>query len=248
VTTDPTCTTRAILIHGLAGTGNAALSRFIKLKETSVIFSEGRFDQLSIEPYGGVVQAFSRLGKIIVNKGIKTIDEIQEAYRLEYGAEWAFQSQNPRNQTGKLPSFRRESKQSRQSNDDSTESISGIASIVPDMRQFIPGNSDDLPQAIRSKMIRGKSFEQVQRSFRAFLRAICTPEKPVVLYFRGLQWADIPSLRLFQCFARDMKCRGLIIIGSYRDNEVGMFLSSTILDTCISIKVNDLRRKDFNII
>ena len=60
--------TQVVLIHGPTGTGKKTLCRFaFKNKGKSVLYLEGKFDQLAQEPYSGFSQAFSMLPKLRKN-------------------------------------------------------------------------------------------------------------------------------------------------------------------------------------
>ncbi|MFB2916933.1 trifunctional serine/threonine-protein kinase/ATP-binding protein/sensor histidine kinase [Aerosakkonema funiforme] len=53
-----------------------------------------------------------------------------------------------------------------------------------------------------------------------FVKAICQPEHPLVLFIDDLQWADSASLNLIKTIISDKDIQNLLIIGAYRDNEV----------------------------
>ncbi len=56
--------------------------------------------------------------------------------------------------------------------------------------------------------------------FQNFIKAICQPEHPLVLFIDDLQWADGASLSLLRTIMTDVNIQSLLIIGAYRDNEV----------------------------
>ena len=56
--------------------------------------------------------------------------------------------------------------------------------------------------------------------FQNFIKAICQPEHPLVLFIDDLQWADGASLSLLRTIMTDVNIQYLLIIGAYRDNEV----------------------------
>lgn len=59
-----------------------------------------------------------------------------------------------------------------------------------------------------------------QRVFRRFIQVFAKPEHPLVLFLDDLQWADDGSLNLLETLFFDAKGQVLLLIGSYRDNEV----------------------------
>jgi|GEM_PF-117296 len=89
-----------------------------------------------------------------------------------------------------------------------------------------------------------------------FIKAICQPEHPLVLFIDDLQWADTASLRLFRTIMSNKEIQHLLIIGAYRDNEVDVthplmttleylkqesgLLSSIHLENLASFQVNTL--------
>jgi len=54
-----------------------------------------------------------------------------------------------------------------------------------------------------------------------FIQLFATKDKPLLLFLDDLQWADIPSLRLIESMANDVNKKHIMIIGAYRDNELG---------------------------
>jgi predicted ATPase/signal transduction histidine kinase len=53
-----------------------------------------------------------------------------------------------------------------------------------------------------------------------FVHAFATRDHPVVLFLDDLQWADSASLKLIEQLATNPEMRFLLLIGTYRDNEV----------------------------
>ncbi len=57
--------------------------------------------------------------------------------------------------------------------------------------------------------------------FSGFVRVFTGSGSPLVLFLDDLQWADPGSLKLLQILLSDPRRRRLLILGAYRDNEVG---------------------------
>jgi predicted ATPase/class 3 adenylate cyclase len=55
-----------------------------------------------------------------------------------------------------------------------------------------------------------------------FLAVFAVPERPLVMFFDDLQWADPPSLLLLEALAADPALTHLVLIAGYRNNEVGV--------------------------
>ena len=60
-----------------------------------------------------------------------------------------------------------------------------------------------------------------QMVFRRFLGAFATPEHPLALFLDDLQWLDMATLNLLEHLLTHSEVRHLMLVGAYRDNEVG---------------------------
>ncbi len=58
--------------------------------------------------------------------------------------------------------------------------------------------------------------------FRNFIRVFCKEEHPLVIFLDDLQWIDTATLRLIDLLMTDEDIQHLLLIGAYRDNEVGL--------------------------
>ncbi len=69
----------------------------------------------------------------------------------------------------------------------------------------------------------GPSEEQSRfhRLLLSLVHVFATKEHPLVLFLDDLQWADLASLKLLQLMLTEPERGHLLIIGAYRDNEVG---------------------------
>jgi PAS domain S-box-containing protein len=57
--------------------------------------------------------------------------------------------------------------------------------------------------------------------FRRFTNVFARPEHPLVLFLDDLQWLDAATLDLMENLLTQTEVRHLLLIGAYRDNEVG---------------------------
>ncbi|MDQ3548144.1 MAG: protein kinase, partial [Chloroflexota bacterium] len=89
-----------------------------------------------------------------------------------------------------------------------------IAQVVPELRERLP----ELPELPRldGEQARFRLFDSIAR----FLRG-ATIHEPLLLVLDDLHWADTPSLLLLQFIARELEQARLLIIGTYRDVEIG---------------------------
>ena len=90
-----------------------------------------------------------------------------------------------------------------------------IANLIPEI-ELIVGKQPPVPELPpQEAKIR---FEMV---FRRLLGAVATEEHPLVLFLDDLQWLDAATLGLLEHVVTHAEVRHLLIIGAYRDNEVG---------------------------
>jgi PAS domain S-box-containing protein len=89
-----------------------------------------------------------------------------------------------------------------------------LVDMVPEFESFLgaqPSLEHISPQEARHR------FADV---FRNFLKVICLPEHPLVLFIDDWQWADAASCELLRQIQVGITLRYLLVIVSYRDNEV----------------------------
>ena len=90
-----------------------------------------------------------------------------------------------------------------------------IASLIPELELVIGKQHpvpDLPPQDARNRF---------QLVFRGFLDVFAQPEHPLVLFLDDLQWIDSATLALVEDLLGQHETRHLLLIGAYRDNEVG---------------------------
>ena len=68
---------------------------------------------------------------------------------------------------------------------------------------------------------RRKRAGRFQLVFRRFLGVFARPEHPLALFLDDLQWLDAATLELLEHLVTDPDVRHVLLIGAYRDNEVG---------------------------
>ena len=89
-----------------------------------------------------------------------------------------------------------------------------IAEVVSDVRERLPGLPS--PPALQPDEARFRLFD----SITTFLKN-ASQQAPIVLVLDDLHWADRPSLLLLQFLARDIEGARILVLGTYRDVEVG---------------------------
>ena len=90
-----------------------------------------------------------------------------------------------------------------------------IVNLVPELELLIgtqPPVADLPPQDAKNR------FQMV---FRRFLGVFARKEHPLALFLDDLQWLDAATLDLIEHLVTHPEVRHLLLIGAYRDNEVG---------------------------
>jgi PAS domain S-box-containing protein len=90
-----------------------------------------------------------------------------------------------------------------------------IVNLIPEL-EFIIGKQ--LPLA---ELPPREAQSRFQLVFRRFLGAFARKEHPLALFLDDLQWMDAASLQLLEYLITQTEVRHLLLIGAYRDNEVG---------------------------
>jgi predicted ATPase/signal transduction histidine kinase/GAF domain-containing protein len=90
-----------------------------------------------------------------------------------------------------------------------------IVNLVPEIELIIGQQPSvaDLPAQ--------DAQNRFQMVFRRFLGVFAAPKRPLVLFLDDLQWLDPATLDLIEHLVTHSQVRHLLLIGAYRDNEVG---------------------------
>lgn len=90
-----------------------------------------------------------------------------------------------------------------------------LVTIVPELERIL-GPQPEVPEVgpVEAK-------NRFQLLIMRFLRVFAQPEHPFVLFLDDLQWVDAASLQLIVQCANDPASHHMLIIGAYRDGEVG---------------------------
>ena len=90
-----------------------------------------------------------------------------------------------------------------------------MVNLIPELELIIgeqPPVPDLPPQDAQNR------FQMV---FRRFLGVFARPEHPLALFLDDLQWLDTATLDLLEHLVTQPEVRHLLLVGAYRDNEVG---------------------------
>ncbi|MGO8975290.1 MAG: ATP-binding protein, partial [Steroidobacteraceae bacterium] len=90
-----------------------------------------------------------------------------------------------------------------------------IVDLIPEL-ELVIGKQPPVPDL---------SVQDAQRRFqtvlRRFIAVFARPQHPLVLFLDDLQWLDAATLDLLEDLLAQRDVRHLLLIGAYRDNEVG---------------------------
>ncbi|WP_437587391.1 AAA family ATPase [Sorangium sp. So ce1000] len=90
-----------------------------------------------------------------------------------------------------------------------------LADVLPEIERLV-GPQEPMPE-LSATEAQSRLLATVQR----FVAATAQKEHPVVLFLDDLQWADAASLELVERLVTYTATAHLLLLGAYRDNEVG---------------------------
>ena len=90
-----------------------------------------------------------------------------------------------------------------------------IVNLIPEL-EFIIGKQPPVPDLPPQD-----AKNRFKTVFRRFLGSFTRPEHPLALFLDDLQWMDAASLELLEYLLTYSDVRHLLLVGAYRDNEVG---------------------------
>lgn len=90
-----------------------------------------------------------------------------------------------------------------------------LLKLIPEL-ELIIGSQPDAPP-----LSAAEEQNRFSRIFIQMLRVFASPERPLVLFLDDLHWADLASLHLIETLAGVIDPPRLLLIGSFRDHELG---------------------------
>jgi PAS domain S-box-containing protein len=90
-----------------------------------------------------------------------------------------------------------------------------IVGLIPEV-ELVIGKQPPVPE-----LPPREALNRFQMVMRRFLGVFAAPEHPLVLFLDDLQWLDAATLSLIEQLVSGQAVRHLLLIGAYRDNEVG---------------------------
>ncbi|MBC1220544.1 AAA family ATPase [Nostoc sp. UCD121] len=188
--------TEMILVAGFSGIGKTAVVNEVHkpIVRQRSYFIKGKFDQFQRDiPLSGLVQAFRDL----IGQLLSETDAQIQQWKAKILRELGKQTQV-------------------------------IIDVIPELEQIVG------KQAPVTELSGSAAQNRFNLLFQKFIQIFTTKEHPLVIFLDDLQWADTASLKIIQLLmcesissslaenAEDMyeNQGGLLLIGSYRDNEV----------------------------
>ena len=183
-----------VLLAGASGTGKSAIVKEFSThmySKSDALFVSGKFKQNVSTPYAAFISAFTQLCSEV--RTLQEYPTIRKSIQQAVGADFKF-----------------------------------LRDLVPNIKDLVgpakkPAREEDWDAGEDSD----ESFDIVKSKHRLnyllkrFLCAVCKPEHKVVLFLDDLQWVDAASLDLLEMILTDAGLKdALLVIGSYRDNEV----------------------------
>lgn len=91
-----------------------------------------------------------------------------------------------------------------------------LAQLLPEMKPIFRDHHQIDDASITPFEVRQRFMDAI----KLFFKAVCSPENPVVVFIDDWQWADQASMELLKEIKRDDELRYLMMIATYRDEEV----------------------------
>lgn len=91
-----------------------------------------------------------------------------------------------------------------------------IAEMIPELKLILGKITTQQEVDANTRLNRFNIFME------KFISTFASAETPVVIFLDDLQWMDLASVKMVEVLFQ-LKCKGLLIIGSYRDNELAIY-------------------------
>lgn len=89
-----------------------------------------------------------------------------------------------------------------------------LLKLIPEL-ELIIGRQPDVPA-----LPPAEEQSRFSRIFSQLLHVLASPQRPLVLFLDDLHWADLASLHLIESLTGQERPMGLLLIASYRDQEI----------------------------
>ncbi|MCB9779192.1 MAG: AAA family ATPase [Alphaproteobacteria bacterium] len=95
------------------------------------------------------------------------------------------------------------------------DSAQALVDLVPELGLLLG------PQPPAPEVPPAEAEQRLHLLFRRFARTLASDGQALVLFVDDLQWADLPTIRLFTHLATDPATSHLLLVGAWRSEEVG---------------------------
>lgn len=198
--------TEIILLSGYPGTGKSSLA--FQLEESVVrhggCFCAGKYDLMrdrSSLPYSAIAKALTGLvQKISERREEKETDERFEQFQTNLESAIGPEEARP---------------------------DGALRSIIPNLHLLFSVGEKEKAENSKKRVGKASSVGSTQEKakllflLRQLIRIICEAFCPVVVLLDDLQWIDTASIELLHSLSMDQDIQGLLLLGCYRDNDVG---------------------------
>jgi predicted ATPase len=202
---------RIVWIHGYGGVGKTTLVQTVFQDED--YYCRGKFERIrTAQPYSAIITLLSRLC-LILEFGFPTIP---------VSAEVAAILANILPDTSHILSYDKDADQ------EETDIV-------------YPDNQGTETYGIDNNNDKKKlewSFEKLKYAIQTFVKGSCqvlgmpTASSPLILHLDDLQWADADSIQIITALVTSCDLKGLLFIGSYRDDNNELDDGDSPLKTC----------------
>ena len=109
-----------------------------------------------------------------------------------------------------------------------------LVEMIPAMKQVL----GDVSSGEEKSNVQGlEAQNRFNFVFRMFVKAISSKERPLVMFFDDMQWAQASSLDMLRSVCMEGDAEGLLILMAYRDNDITPAHPFAVLLEEVSVKV-----------
>ncbi|CAB9528682.1 Serine threonine kinase with two-component sensor domain [Seminavis robusta] len=207
---------RRVLLRGYAGIGKTKLVKTFlenKSKSAAAAVLMGKFDASSKVPLSAISDALSQW--------------CQDMIDTKSGPELVALRREIAEAVGSSP-HQQQQQQSRAL----LQAIPALAAFLAPQSQHHTDNNTTASDA-NTTTNTSKSRLQLEYQLQNLLqKVIATPERPLILWWDDVQWADDASLEVLKGLLMDTQAKHILFIGSYRDDHHQVIASTTNTTNC----------------
>jgi histidine kinase len=184
-----------VMISGYSGTGKSALASILEESSTKNegIYAKGKYDfRHSYEPYSGIAMACREICGAMLNSAIENPQDFEDLQR-----------KISRTLGADLPM---------------------LIHLMPALEEIVVQDDTMCYSTVGAEAMKGLSSAELKHrntyAFQRFFRLVSGYFQSIVLVIDDLQWADSISLDLLDRLMSDQELDNMMLIGTFRSNEV----------------------------